>query len=123
GGGGRLVDLAADAGGDLVLPSLVEQTALRQHPREARDGVSLALPELDLLARAVAAVVVVAGVRRGAVGLGLEQRGALARQRALGGGARRQVDRLGVVAVDDHAGHAVAGRAVGDVLDRHLPGL
>src|ERR1044072_3345595 len=54
-----------------------------------------------------------------AVGLHLQQRRALA-----GAGARdrrgdRVVDRVDVLAVDDHARHPVALRAIGDVIDRH----
>jgi hypothetical protein len=53
-----------------------------------------------------------------AVGLALEQRGALAAARALDRRTGSLVDRYGVHPVDDHAGHAVPRGTVGDVDDR-----
>jgi hypothetical protein len=59
-------------------------------------------------------------VREQAGGLGLDQGGAIARTGALGSGAGGLVDRDDIIAVDDAAGEAIAGGAVGHVRDPHL---
>src|SRR5687767_11672736 len=66
----RLGDLGLNLGGDLFFPCLIEDPVLQEVPLEAGDGV-LQPPLLDLLALAVAAVVVVGGVGGHPVRLGL----------------------------------------------------
>src|SRR5215208_2258483 len=68
----RLGDLRLYLGRYLLSPLLVEEPVLHQILLEAHDRVLLA-PLLDLLALAVAPVVVVRGVCGHAVGLGLDQ--------------------------------------------------
>ena len=80
-------------------------------------------PDRHLFGLPVALVVVIAGVRRESIGLGLDQGRALA--------PSRPVDRLpgdlvagqDVIAVDHHAGEAVACGSIGEVRDRHLARL
>src|SRR5918997_6954697 len=68
----RLGDLGFDPTLDLFLPVLIEEPVLLEILLEA-DYRVLQPPLLDLLALAVPAVVVVRGVRRHAVGTGLDQ--------------------------------------------------
>src|SRR5918997_5545510 len=68
----RLGDLGFDPTLDLFLPVLIEEAVLHQVLLEA-DYRVLQPPLLDLLALAIPAVVVVRGVRRHAVGTGLDQ--------------------------------------------------
>src|SRR5205807_9140176 len=82
----------------------------------------LLAPQLDRGGSAVAAVVVVGGVPQVAVGLALDQDGALTLAGVADGRVGRGVDVDGIVAVHDHAGQPVGVGVLGDVLDRRLLG-
>ena len=75
----------------------------------------LLAPRLDLLGRAIGAVVVVRGVGEVAVRLALDEGRSLAPTGAADGGVHGGVDVERVVAVDDHAGEAVGVGVLGDV--------
>src|SRR5215217_41299 len=116
------VDVLADPGSDALERLLVGGAVFREVGGEDPDRI-LVLGLLDLLARAVRPVVVVRGMREEAVGLGLDQRRAVAGAGALDRLLHRAVARERVAAVHDHAGESIRLGAVGHVLDRHLLGL
>ena len=130
---GRRARAPADASADLAAASTSsftsasirsssasdEEPLLDQVLGDAAQRVLLA-PGLHLLRRAVGAVVVVGGVGEVAVGLALDQGGAVAAPGVAHGRVHRGVHVERVVAVDDHAAEAVGVGAVGDVVDRRL---
>src|SRR5579871_759995 len=90
------------------------ETRPQQHERVAPARL------LDLVAAAVAAVVVVRGIGQEAVAAGVDQGRSLAGARALDGARGRLVHRLDVHAVDRLTGHPVAGGAGDEVGPRRL---
>jgi hypothetical protein len=118
---GGILDLGLDVRLELLLPALGQEALLDQVLAHAHERVLLA-PQLDLGRRSVAAVVVVGGVPEVAIGLALDQGGALALPGMADGRMRRRVDVDGVVAVHDHSGQPVGMSVLGDVLDRRLFG-
>jgi hypothetical protein len=119
GGLGRGVDLGPDLGLDAVLVGLGQQALLDEVLLHAPQRVLLP-PGLDLLRRAVGAVVVVGRVGHVAVGLALDEGRPLAVAGPADGRVHGGVDVEGVVPVDDHTAEAVAVGPVGDVVDRRL---
>ena len=89
-----------------LLVGLGQEPLLDEVLLDAPQRVLLA-PRLDLLRRAVGAVVVVGGVGEVAVGLALDERGPVAAAGVAHGGVHGGVHVERVVAVDDHAGEAV----------------
>ena len=103
----ELVGLLLDAGDELV----VDQAVAAEVDLEPGDRV-LELPVLDVVVEPVAGRVVGRGVRTHPVGVGLDERRALAVAGALQRGLRDGVRREDVVAVDADAGEAEAERAL-----------
>ena len=103
----ELVGLLLDAGDEVV----VDQAVAAQVDLEPRDRV-LELPVLDVVVEPVAGRVVGRGVGTHPVGVGLDERRALAVAGALQRGLRDDVRREDVVAVDADAGEAEAERAL-----------
>ena len=127
-GGGVLVgqrdpdgqlDVVLDLAQDGVHACVVELAELSEQPLEPGQRVSR-LPLLD--ERGVADVREVGPHRvlHPAERLHLEERGPGSLARPLQRSRHRGLDREHVVPVDDLAGHAVAGRAIGEILDRTL---
>src|SRR5215208_5791811 len=100
-------DLVGGLAAEVIQVVRAEGAVVEERPLEATDRVALA-PGLDLAGLTVE-LGVADVVAAHAVGLGLDQGRAAAGAGALGPGANRLVDPHGVVAVDDQAGHAVAG--------------
>ncbi len=115
---GRLdlgLDLAANRGGALV----VELSCLAEQRLESRHRI-LRLPLVDHGAVADVGEVGAHRVLHPPERLHLEERRAAAAARQVERAADGVLDGEHVVAVDDLARHAVAGRAIGEILDRPL---
>src|SRR6185503_14261102 len=89
---------------------------------QPRDWVTRT-PLRDLFLSTVLPIVVGVGVRSQAVGLTLQQRWPAAGSRALHRRARSGIDREDVVAIHNHAGHAIACGLGRHILDWHLAAL
>ncbi len=117
--GGRLRPLhrLRQLGGDLILQlvfhRLGEEACLDEVLLEDGERI-VAAPLLHLLPAAVEPVVIVRGVGVVAVGAGFDEGGSLSPAGPLGGLLDHPVDGEGLVAVDGHAVHPVAGGAVGN---------
>jgi hypothetical protein len=116
---GGLVDLGLDLGPDGFVDLVGQDASLSQLARELRDRVLL-LEVLDLRRIAIAALVVVRGVRGEAHDAGLDERRSLAAAGALMCLLRRRVAAEHVAAVDDDARHPVTLGAGRDRPTRHL---
>ncbi len=115
GEGQRLAGRSLDAGVDRVEIGGGDAELADEPGAEQRDRIALQ-PGVHLLLGAVGAGDVVAlVVADGAVGLGLDQRRALAGAGALDGGARNLEHGEDVVAVDRDAGDAIGGGLAGDL--------
>src|SRR5581483_9991398 len=119
---GGVIDLALHAADRLFQQRVVQQPHLAQIVAEARERLALP-PLLHLLARAIGAVVVIAGMRYQPVGLGFEEGRAIAAARPIDGALHRAVDGNEIVPIHDLAGHGVGAGAVGDIGNRHLLAL
>jgi len=98
-----------------------EQSAVEQVLTRPRHGVLLP-PRLDLLGRAVCAVVVVGGVRKKPVGLAFDESGPTTLSCQPDRGAGGFVDRERIVTVNDHTTEAVRPGSIGDMVDSRLQG-
>src|SRR5581483_2899438 len=112
GEGDGFVHQRAGALAQLVLDGVVQDLTLLQRPAEEVERI-LAARQLDLLGRAIAAVVVVAGVGGEAADAGVDQGRPTTGLRSLHCLGGRLVDREGVRPVDGHARHAVGGSSLG----------
>src|SRR5512146_669712 len=98
----------------LVPQRLVNQRLSEQHHRIFGSRA------LDLFARTIAAVVVIAGVREKPIHFDFDQSGTLACPRPLNRLARCFIDGKRLTPVHYTARHAISGRAVREIADSHL---
>ena len=113
------VDLSLDLAADRRSALVVELSRLAEQRLESRHGI-LRLPLVDHGAVADVGEVGAHRVLHPPERLHLEERRAAAAPRQVERAADRVLDGEHVVAVDDLTRHAVAGRAVGQILDRPL---